>query len=334
MSSVRSSVRRPLAALLSACAVAVTALVGADAPAAAEAWPTRPIRIVVPFGPGSTPDLIARVVAEGLQQRLGQTVTVENKPGAGGNLGTDMVAKAAPDGTTFGVSIAGPLAINALLQAKMPYRWDRDFAFVTTLATQPCALAVSNALGVSTVAGLLEKLRAEPGKYNYASIGNGSLSHLAMEAIARASGTQIVHIAYASSPQAATAIIRGDAQMGCLPAIAATSQAEAGNLKVIAVSTPERYGLIPGVPTLKESGIPVEAEAWNGLIAPAGTPQAAIDRMGATVRELLAEPGVREKLATQVMEPIPSTPEAFRARVEAEVARWRPVIEGAGITAN
>lgn len=325
------SVRRPTVLLACATLLAVLAV---PSLARAETWPTRPVRIIVPFGPGSTPDLIARVVAEALQQRLGQPFTVENKPGAGGNLGTDAIAKAEPDGTTFGVSIAGPLAVNALLQPKMPYAWDRDFAYVTTLATQPCALAVSNSLGVSTVAELLDKLRKDPGKYNYASIGNGSLSHLAMEAIAKTSGTEIVHIAYASSPQAATAIIRGDAQMGCLPAIAATSQAEAGNLKVIAVSTPQRYALIPGVPTLKESGVAVEAEAWNGLIAPARTPPAALDRMGATVREILALPAVREKLATQVMEPIPSTPEAFRDRVAAEVARWAPVIAAAGIKAN
>ncbi|NVO16545.1 MAG: tripartite tricarboxylate transporter substrate binding protein [Rhodoplanes sp.] len=319
-----------LVALLLAAAVAAPG----PAPAAAEDWPARPVRLIVPFGPGSTPDLIARVVAEALQQRFGQPFLVENKAGAGGNLGTDAVAKAEPDGYTFGVSIAGPLAINPLLLPKMPYDPGRDFAFVTTLATQPCALAVNNALGVSTVAELIEKLRRDPGKYNYASIGNGSLSHLAMEAIAMASGTTIVHIAYASSPQAATAIIRGDVQMGCLPAIAATSQAEAGNLKVIAVSTPQRSALIPGVPTLKEAGIDVEADAWNGLIAPAGTPPAILARIGDAVRELLSAPAVRDRLATQVMEPIPSTPEAFRARVEAEIARWKPVIAAAGIKAN
>ncbi|WP_170149484.1 Bug family tripartite tricarboxylate transporter substrate binding protein [Rhodoplanes roseus] len=320
-------------ALLLAGAALLAALV-APLRADAEEWPSRPVRVIVPFGPGSTPDLIARIVAEALQQRFGQPFLVENKAGAGGNLGTDAVAKAEPDGYSVGVSIAGPLAINALLQPKMPYEWSRDFAFVTTLATQPCALAVNNALGVSSVAELLDKLRRDPGKYNYASIGNGSLSHLAMEAIAMASGTKIVHIAYASSPQAATAIIRGDVQMGCLPAIAATSQAEAGNLKVIAVSTPQRSALIPGVPTLKESGVDVEAEAWNGLIAPARTPAAVLDRIGPAVREVLSQPAVREKLATQVMEPIPSTPEAFRARVEAEVARWRPVIAAAGIKPN
>jgi tripartite-type tricarboxylate transporter receptor subunit TctC len=321
-----------LAACLALLGAIATAAV--PGPAAAQDWPNRPVRLIVPFGPGSTPDLIARVVADALQQRFGQPFLVENKAGAGGNLGTDAVAKAEPDGTTFGVSIAGPLAINALLQAKMPYDWSRDFAYVTTLATQPCALAVNNALGVTTVAELIERLKRDPGRYNFASIGNGSLSHLAMEAIALASGTTIVHIAYASSPQAATAIIRGDAQMGCLPAIAATSQAEAGNLKVIAVSTPQRSALIPGVPTLKESGIDVEAEAWNGLIAPARTPPAVLDRMGAAVREILLLPAVRDKLATQVMEPIPSTPEAFRARVEAEVARWKPVIAAAGIKPN
>jgi tripartite-type tricarboxylate transporter receptor subunit TctC len=325
-----TTVRR-LAALL---ACAVPALLGAAPAAVAQEWPSRPVRVIVPFGAGSTPDLIARVVAEALQQRFGQPFVVENKAGAGGNLGTEAIAKAEPDGYTVGVSIAGPLAVNGLIQGRLPYDWSRDFAYVTTLATQPCALAVSNGLGVATVAELMDKLRRDPGKYNYASIGNGSLSHLAMEAIARTSGTSIVHIAYASSPQAATAIIRGDAQMGCLPAVAATSQAEAGNLKVIAVSTPERSPLIPGVPTLRESGIDVEAEAWNGLVAPARTPPAVVERLGDTVREVLSTAAVRDKLATQVMVPIPSTPEAFRGRVEAELRRWEPVIAAAGIKAN
>lgn len=310
-------------AVLSSLVFAMLAPSGAGA----QEWPTRPVRVIVPFGPGSTPDLIARVVAEALQQRFGQPFVIENKVGAGGNLGTDAIAKAEPDGYTFGVSIAGPLAVNALLQGKLPYDWTRDFAYVTTLATQPCALAVSKSMPVKTVSELIAALRRDPGKYNYASIGNGSLSHLAMEAIAMESGTSIVHIAYASSPQAATAIIRGDAQMGCLPAVAATSQAEAGNLAVIAVSTPERSALIPDVPTLKESGIAVEAEAWNGLIAPAATPPDVVRRVGDAVREFLATPQARDKLAGQVMEPIPSTPEAFRARVAAEVARWAPVIE-------
>ena len=235
--------------------------------AAAQEWPARPVKIYIPFGPGSTPDMVGRMIADRLQQKLGQAFVIEDKPGASGNTGTDAVAKAAPDGYTLGISIGGPLAINLLLFAKMPYDPARDIATITMVATQPSVLAVNARLGVDTVAELIALLRRKPGKYNYGSIGNGSLSHLAMEALALASGTAIVHIPYASSPQAMTALVRGDVEIVCLPAISVTPQLASGEVKILAVSTAERSVLLPGVPTLKESGIDVEADAWMGLIA-------------------------------------------------------------------
>ena len=197
-------------------------------PPTAQDWPTKPVKIVVPFGPGSTPDVVARLIADHLQKKLGQPFVIDNKPGASGNIGTDAVAKAAPDGTTIGVSIGGPLAINTLLFSKLPYDPKTDIAPITQLVTQPSALAVNSQVMVNSVAELVALLKREPGKYNFGSIGNGSLSHLAMEAIALASGTQMVHIPYASSPAAMTAIIRGDVQMGCLPAISVTPHAGSG----------------------------------------------------------------------------------------------------------
>ncbi|MGB6791973.1 MAG: tripartite tricarboxylate transporter substrate-binding protein, partial [Pseudolabrys sp.] len=170
---------------------------------------------------------------------------MENKPGAGDNLGTDLVAKATPDGSTIGVSIGGPLAINTLLYARLPYDPRMDIATVTQLVTQPSVLAVNPALGVSSVADLIALLRKNPGKYNFASIGNGSLSHLAMEAIANKAGAQLVHIPYPSSPQAITAVIRNDAQIACLPAIAVTPRAETGAVKILAVSTEKRSPYLP-----------------------------------------------------------------------------------------
>ena len=241
------------------------------------------MRIVVPFGPGSTPDIVARLVADGLQQKYpASAFVVENKPGASGNLGTDVVAKAAPDGSTLGVSIGGPLAINTLLFAKLPYDPHKDIAPVTQLVTQPSVLAVNPSLGVNSVAELVALLRKNPGKYNFASIGNGSLSHLAMEAIAIKAGAELVHVPYASSPQAITAVIRNDAQMACLPAISVTPQAAAGAVKILAVSTARRSPYLPDVPTLKEAGIDVEADAWNGLIAPGGTPSRSSTRSART----------------------------------------------------
>src|SRR6266446_8082492 len=182
--------------------------VPAGAQAVAPEWPARPVKLYVPFGPGSTPDMVARLIADRLAQKLGQPFVVEDKPGASGNLGTDAVAKAEPDGYTLGISIAGPLAINTLLFGKLPYDPQKDFTYVTMVATQPSALAVNARLGVNTVAELVDLLKKNPGKYNFGSIGNGSVSHLAMEAIALKSGTQIVHVPYTSSPQAMTALLR------------------------------------------------------------------------------------------------------------------------------
>jgi tripartite-type tricarboxylate transporter receptor subunit TctC len=193
---------------------------GLGAAVAAQDWPTKTVRVVVPFGPGSTPDIVARLVAEGLQQKYpGSAFLVENKPGASGNLGTDTVAKAAPDGSTLGVSIGGPLAINTLLFSRLAYDPRKDIAPVTQLVSQPSVLAVNPELGINSVAQLIALLKTNSGKYNFASIGNGSLSHLAMEAIALMAGAQLVHVPYASAPQAVTAVIRNDAQMACLPAI-------------------------------------------------------------------------------------------------------------------
>lgn len=313
-----------LALLLGAIAVL-------GSPALAQEWPSRTVRVIVPFGPGSTPDVVARLIADRLHATFGQPFVVENRPGASGNTGTDAVAKAVPDGSVIGVSIGGPLAINTLLFSKLPYDPARDIAAVTQLVTQPSALAVNAELGVGTVAELIALLKQHPDKFNFASIGNGSLSHLAMEAVAQKSGTRIVHIPYASSPLAMAAIIRGDAHMGALPAIAVKPLADAGKVKMLAVSTAQRSPYLPDVPTLKESGIDVEADAWMGLIAPGGTPPALIARINRAVVEALRDEGVRQKLAAQLMEPVGNSPAEFRAKIDAEIDRWSPVIKAVGI---
>jgi tripartite-type tricarboxylate transporter receptor subunit TctC len=319
-------------------ALAFFALIFAVRPAPAQvpapAWPTRTVKLIVPFGAGSTPDVIMRLIADHLKTTLGQSFIVENKPGASGNLGTDAVAKAAPDGYTLGLSIGGPLAINPILFGKLPYDPKTDLATITLVVTQPSVLAVNPSLGVERVTALVALLKQNPGKYNFGSIGAGSLSHLAMEAIALKSGTQIVHVPYPSSPAAVTALLRNDVQMVCLPAISVTPQAAAGKLKILAVSTAQRSSLLPGIPTLKEAGIDVEADAWSGLIAPAKTPPAVIEAVRAAVAEALNAPDVRQKLAAQIMEPIPSTPAQFRARIDADIARWAPVIKAAHIKPN
>jgi tripartite-type tricarboxylate transporter receptor subunit TctC len=310
-------------------------LLAAVLPASAQTWPPKTVRIIVPFGAGSTPDIEARIVADGLSKKYPDSAfVVENKPGASGNIGTDAVAKAAPDGATIGISIGGPLAINTLLFSNLPYDPHKDIAPITQLVTQSSVLAVNPELKVNNVAELAALLHANPGKYNYASIGNGSLSHLTMEALAIKAGTKLVHVPYPGSPQAMTALIRGDVQMACLPPIAVTPQAAAGKVKILAVSTARRSPFLPDVPTLKESGIDVEADAWNGLIAPGGTPKAIIDRINADVVALLKQPAVRDKLAAQLMEPAGSTPAQFRALIDGEITRWAPVIKAANVKVN
>jgi len=317
------------------CVLVLLALLLTAMPSMAQVWPGKTVRIIVPFSAGSTPDIVARLIANGLtEQYPGSTFLVENKPGASGNIGTDMVAKAAPDGSTLGVSIGGPLAINTLLFSQLPYDPGKDIAPITQLVTQPSALVVNPGLKVNTVGELIALLKASPGKYNFASIGNGSLSHLAMEAVALKAGTKLVHVPYPSSPQAMAAVIRGDAEIACLPAIAVTPQASSGAVKILAVSTAKRSPYLPDVPTLTEVGIDVEADAWNGLIAPGGTAKVLIDQINRDVVAIMQSKKVRDKLTAQLMEPVRGTPEELRARIDGEIARWAPVIKAAKIKIN
>jgi tripartite-type tricarboxylate transporter receptor subunit TctC len=310
---------------------AAMVLVLGSAFAAAQDWPAKPVKIVVPFAAGATPDIVARLIADDLQSRLKQTFIVENRPGASGNTGTDAVAKAEADGATIGVSIGGPLAINTLLFAHLPYDPRKNLTLITLLVTQPSVLAVSSVVGVDSTRELIDVIRRDPGKYAFGSIGAGSLSHLAMEAIALKSGAKLVHVPYPSSPQAVTALLRNDVQMVCLPAISIMPQLGSGALRVLAVSTAQRSPLLPDIPTLQEAGIEVEADAWSGLIAPAAIPQPMAARIGLLVGETMSLPGVRDKLAAQFMTPIPGTPAEFRARIDGDIARWSPVIAAAKI---
>src|SRR3954471_19553646 len=300
-------------------------------PAAAQEWPSKPVKIVVPFGAGSTPDVVARLVADHLQKKLGQPFVIDNKPGASGNIGTDAVAKAAPDGTTIGISLGGPLAINTLLFAKLPYNPDTDVAPITLLTQLPSVLAVPASLGVSTVAEFVAKLKSDAKGLAYGSIGAGSLSQLCMEAIGQKAGARMVHIPYAGSPNAVTALIRGDVQAACLPAIAVTPHVASGAVRILAVSTPVRSPFLPDVPTLRESGIDVQSDAWTALVAPGGTPPSVIATVNAEVRKTLGEPAVNEKLKVQLIAPAPSSPEQLRQKITDEKALWADVIRAANI---
>lgn len=300
---------------------------GAIAQAEPGAWPDRPVRFIAPFAPSSTPDTLARVLTQRLQERLKQPFTVDNRPGAGGMIGTDAVAKAAPDGTTFGISIVGPLVNNRELYRHMPYDPERDLAPVTIAVNQPSLLVVRSELGVADLAQLIAELKKHPGGFNYASIGNGSVSHLTMELIALRTGTSIVHVPYAGSGQATLAVMSGEVQMACLPAQNVLPQVKAGKLRVLGVSTARRSSLMPEVPTLKEQGLgDLDAGAWMGVIAPARTPRAIVDRLNREIVAVLNEPAVADTLRGQMMEVVAGTPEAMAAFLREEAERWTPVI--------
>jgi tripartite-type tricarboxylate transporter receptor subunit TctC len=301
-------------------------------PLAAQGWPERQVTMIVPFIAGSTPDSLARIVAESLQKRLGQPFVVENRPGASGNTGTAAAAKAAPDGHTLGVSIVGPLVINHLLFAKMPYDTAKDIAPISILAAQPSVLAIAPNVAADSVASLLTAIKREPDKFTYGSIGRGSLSHLAMASLAMKADAKVVHLPFQGSPAAVTALLRGDVQMAVLPAASVAPLAAEGKLKLLAVTSQQRSALFPDLPTLREAGIAgVEADAWVGLIAPAGTSEAILGNIYKEVAAALAEPAVIDKLKVQYMLPVAGSPEAFRAVLKEEHDRWAPIIAASGM---
>jgi tripartite-type tricarboxylate transporter receptor subunit TctC len=303
------------------------ALLAFAASANAQEWPQRPVKIIAPFAAASTPDTFARVLADGLRKRFNQPVIVENKPGAGGMVGTDAVAKSAPDGYAIGVSIVGPLVNNKLLYKRMPYDPDRDLVPITIAVTQASLLVVPSDRNVSTLRELTTYLKSRPGKGNYASIGVGSLSHLTMELVALRSGTEIVHVPYPGSSQAVTALLAGEVDMACLPALSVLPHIKAGKLKAIGSSLGSRSSLLPDIPTLKEQGLAdVEAGAWIGVVAPAGTPAPIVERIRRETVAILKDPEVVAQLQKSMMEVVGSTPEQFVEHLKAEHDRWAPVI--------
>jgi tripartite-type tricarboxylate transporter receptor subunit TctC len=296
--------------------------------AQAQEWPQKTIHMIAPFAAASTPDTVARVIADRLEKRLGKPVVVENRPGAGGTIGTGAIAKAAPDGYTIGVSIGGPLVTAPMLYRKLAYDPEREIAPITLAVNQPSVLVVTPSMKAANVASLLEELKRKPGAYNYASIGIGSISHLAMELVAAGSGTELVHIAYPGSSQAVLALLAGDASVAVLPAVSVMPQVRAGKLRALAVTTARRSSLFPEIPTLAEQGLPgYEANAWVAVIAPAATPKAILQRLESEIGAILRQPDVIEALRGQMMEAAPGTSDELRSYMKEEKARWKPIIE-------
>ncbi len=318
--------KRLLAVLLAAFATALLLQ-----PAAAQTWPDRPLKIVVSAPAGSSLDVIARLVGDRLKDRLGQPVIVENKPAAGGTVATAEVARAAPDGYTMVLAFNGPLAFGPLLQ-KLPYDVARDLAPVIITSSQPNVLAVNAQLPVKTLQELVAYSKANPGKLNYASVGNGSSSHLNMELLKSVSGLDAVHVPFNGSPPAVTATVQGETQMIFAVMQPLQAQVQAGKLRAIAVTTAKRFPLLPDLPSIAESGYPgFEALAWNGLLVPAGTPRPIIARLNTEINAILRQPDVQKKLNDSGFDLPGGTPEDFGRLISGEAEKWAPVIRKVGL---
>jgi len=300
---------------------------------AQQPWPNKPIRLVVPYGPGSSPDVAARIIAERLSPRLGQAVVVENRPGAGGNNGTGAVAKAAGDGYSFVISTNGPLVYNTVLYKNLPYDPFKELRPVVLAGGQANVCTVRSDSGINDLRGLVAAMKKNPGKFNFSSTGVGSLSHLGVELLKVKTDTFAVHVPYASSPLAILAILQGDVQFACVPAVAVLPQVKAGKLRTLAVSTAKRSALTPDIPTMKEAGLPeIENLAWMAIMAPASTPDDIVQRMNREINAVLAMPETREKMQSQYMEPIGGSSQELARFMQQELRTMTPVIKRTGIT--
>jgi tripartite-type tricarboxylate transporter receptor subunit TctC len=310
-----------------ALAIALSAVAGA------QEWPTKPVRVVVPAPAGSSLDIIVRLLGEGLKARWGHPVVVDNKAGAGGLVGMDVVAKAAPDGHTLGIGFNGPIAFGPYMYRKMPYDPVKDLVPVVLTTSQPNVLAVPASHPARDVPEFVKWAKKEAGQLSYGSLGNGSSSHLTMELFKSVAGFDAVHVPYAGSPPAATSLAAGQTQALFTVAPALMPLVQDGRVKLLAVTSAQRIPSMPGVPTFAESGYPgFEALAWNGLFAPAGTPAALIQRINADVNAVLKEPQVREALLKQGLVTGGGTAEQFGRFIADEGKRWGEIIKRLRIT--
>jgi tripartite-type tricarboxylate transporter receptor subunit TctC len=311
-------------------AAALVALDGLPV-ARAQAWPSHPLRLVLTAPPGSSIDVLGRIVADKLKERLGQPVVPDNRAQAGGTVGTDAVAHADKDGYTFGLSFTGPLATAPFLYSKLPYDPGRDLAPIVLVGTAPNLLAVPASLPVNTFKEFVDYARARPGQLNYASVGNGSASHLAMELLKTQAGLFIVHIPYNGAPPAVQATAAGDVQAIMSNPTSLLPLITGKRLKPLAVTSRTRWSPMKELPTVAESGFAeFEAVAWNGFVAPAGTPRETIEHLNREINAILANPDVRQRIEGAGWDVVGGTPQQFADFMATERARWKPVIARSG----
>jgi len=317
------SIRNTLAAL-------VTAVVAAAANAQA-AWPAKPIHIVVPFTPGGSTDILARSIGAELNKAWGQAVIIDNVPGAGGSLGADRVAKAPPDGYTLLMGHIGTLAVTPSIYPKLPYDPIRSFAPVAWVARVPNVLAINPKVNAANLAEFLALARSQPGHLNYASGGNGSAAHIAMEYLKLKSGTFMVHVPYRGTAPAVNDVMGGQVDAIFTGAPAVMPFVKSGQLRALAVSSPKRLQSLPDLPTVAESGIKelagFEADQWYGIVAPAGTPPDVVAKLNAQINASLNAPVMKTRLQAEGAEATPATPEVFGRLIASEIERWRPVVK-------
>lgn len=322
--------RRRLLQLAAAAAAAAPIL---PRPAIAQGWPSRPIKIVVPFGAGSSSDATARLLGERLSSYLGVSVVIENKPGAGGNLGTDQVAKSDPDGYTLSYTASGPLAINKTLFSKLPYDPEHDLEPVSRVAILPNAIVINpKVIPAKNIQEFIAYAKERPGQVNYSSIGNGSSQHLAAIEFELATGVKMKHIPYRGTPAIIVDLVSGLVPVAFQNIPAILAPLHSGQVRVLAVTTKKRHPLLPDVPTLDEQGLKgFESYVWFALVAPRGTPTEILDRLNKETVRALEDPTVRKRMTEMGADPRPTSRAELKQLIADEVVKWRGVIQKAGI---
>jgi tripartite-type tricarboxylate transporter receptor subunit TctC len=319
--------------ILLAAIASLTALLAL--PAAAQQYPSKPIVLVVPFAPGGTSELISRLVAQKLSERLGQQVVVENRPGAAGNIAMEQVARAAPDGYTLILGHIGTLAVNPAMFPKLPYDAVKDFAPVSLIAAVPNIVTVNPAVPAKTLKEFLDLARAKPGSINYGSAGNGSAGHLAMEYLKRIAKVDMVHVPYKGTGPMLTDLLAGQTQATFTGSSPLIPHINTGKLRALAVGSAKRIPSLPDVPTVAESGFAgFETAQWYGIIAPAKTPPAVIQKLSAEIAQVMKLPDVVARLSGDGTVMIGSTPKEFAAYIDKEMKRWGEVVRAANIKAE
>jgi tripartite-type tricarboxylate transporter receptor subunit TctC len=304
-------------------------------PVLAQAYPTKPVKIIVAFTAGSATDILARVVADHLSKSLGQPFIVENKPGAGGSVGTAQAKDAPPDGYTLVAAGSGPFGINPAIYRNLPYDPIRDFEPIGNIVLTPQAIVVSQQAPYRNIRELVAAAKAKPGEIAYASLGNGSTSHLTMEALQSAAGIRLNHIPYKGSSDAQTQIIGGQVPLMSDTVPGVLAQVKAGKLRAIGVAIPQRSPYLPDVPTVAEQGYPgFESVGWIGLAAPAKTPPAILDKLNAEIRKMLQDPAVKAKFEQLAFTPVGDSRQEFAAWIKSEIAKWKKVAQDSGAKAD